>query len=58
MTGPSGIRLSMFPLRFRIASPKISIDLGCVSIETLGEAILNLSGQIELPVTLEAIFER
>ena len=26
MTGPSGNRLSICPLRFRITSPKISID--------------------------------
>ena len=39
MTGPSGNRL------LTSASPR--------SIETLGEAILNLSGQIDLPITLE-----
>ena len=32
MTGPSGNRLSIFPVRFRIASPKISIDIGCDSV--------------------------
>ena len=64
MTGPSGNRLSICPLRFRIASPSVSIDLGCASvdrnswgvprsIETLGEVILNLSGQIDLPITLK-----
>ena len=54
MTGPSGNRLSICPLRFRIASPRVPIDLGCAwSIETLGEMILNLSGQIDLPITLE-----
>ena len=32
MTGALGNRLSIFPLRFRIASPKISIDLGFPSV--------------------------
>ena len=32
MTGPSGNRLSICPLRFRIASPKFPIDLGCASV--------------------------
>ena len=32
MTGPSGNRLSICPLRFMITSPKVSIDLGCVSV--------------------------
>ena len=53
MTGPSGNRLSICPLRFRIASPRVSIDLAPRSIETLGETILNLKGQIDLPITLE-----
>ena len=38
MTGPSGNRLSICPLRFRIASPRVSIDRGAA------EVILNLSG--------------
>ena len=29
MTGPSGNRLSIYPLRFRIASP---VDLGCTLV--------------------------
>ena len=29
MSGPSGNRLSICPLRLRIASPRVSIDLGC-----------------------------
>ena len=54
MTGPLGNRLSICPLRFRIAFPKIFIDLGCALFQkTLGEVILNLSGQIDLPITLE-----
>ena len=28
MTGPSGNRLSICPLRFKIASPRVPIDLG------------------------------
>ena len=32
MTGPSGNRLSIFPLRLRIASPRVPIDLGCASV--------------------------
>ena len=32
MTGPSGNRLSICPLRFRIASPGVPIDLGCASL--------------------------
>ena len=31
MTGPSGNKLSICHLRMRIASPKISINLGCAS---------------------------
>ena len=62
MTGPLGNRLSICPLRFRIPSPRVPIDLGCASVNrnsapgstgTLGEAILNLKGQIDLPITLE-----
>ena len=33
MTGPSGNRLSICPLRFRIASPTVPIDLGCASVK-------------------------
>ena len=36
MTGPSGNKLSICPLRFRITSTKISFDLGC-ALETLGD---------------------
>ena len=32
MTGPSGNRLSICPLRFRIASPRVPIDLSCASV--------------------------
>ena len=32
MTGPSDNRLSICPLRFRIASPKISIDRGAAEV--------------------------
>ena len=32
MTGPSGNRPSICPLRFRIASPRVPIDLGCASV--------------------------
>ena len=32
MTGPSGNRLSICPLRFRIASPRVPIDLGWASV--------------------------
>ena len=32
MTGPSGNRLSNCPLRFRIASPRVSMELSCASI--------------------------
>ena len=54
MTGPSGNRLSICPLRFRIASQKFLLTSAAPqSIETLGEAILNLLGQIDLPITLE-----
>ena len=54
MTAPWGNRLSICPLRFKIAPP-IFLLISPVprSIETLGEAILNLSGQIDLPITLE-----
>ena len=54
MTGPSGKRLSICPLRFRIASQEFLLTSAATqSKETLGEAILNLSGQIDLPITLE-----
>ena len=48
MTGPSGNKLSVWPPQeflLTSVSPR--------SIGTLGEAILNLSGQIDLPITLE-----
>ena len=32
MTGPLGNRLSVCPLRLRIASPRVPIDLGCASV--------------------------
>ena len=32
MTGPSDNKLSICPWRYSIASPKISIDLGCASV--------------------------
>ena len=32
MTGPSGNRLSICPERFRIASRRVLIDLGCASV--------------------------
>ena len=32
MTGPLGNRLSICPLRFRIASPRVPIDLGFASV--------------------------
>ena len=32
MSGPSGNRLSICPLRFRIVSPRVPIDLGCASV--------------------------
>ena len=55
MTGPSGNRLSIFPLRFRTSPPQKFLLTSALprSIETLGEAILNLSGQIDLLITLE-----
>ena len=33
MTGPSGNRLSICPLRVRIASPGVPIDLGLASFD-------------------------
>ena len=35
MTRPLGNRLSICPLRFRIASPKISIALGCALVNRI-----------------------
>ena len=32
MTDPSDNRLSICPLRFRITSPRVSIDLGCALV--------------------------
>ena len=47
MTGPWGNRLT-------IASPRVSIDRGAAKVNrNFGEAILNLSGQIDLPITLK-----
>ena len=55
MTGPSDNRLSILPLRFRISPPQKFLLTSAAprSIETFGEVILNLSGQIDLPITLE-----
>ena len=54
MTGPSGNRLSICTLRFRIASPRVPIDLGCASVNrnSWGGDPESL-GQIDLPITLE-----
>ena len=35
MTGPLGNRLSICPLRFRIASPRVPINLGCASVNRI-----------------------
>ena len=32
MTGPSGNGISICPLRFRIPSPRVPIDLGCTLV--------------------------
>ena len=54
MTGPSGSRLSICPLRFGLPPQEFLLTSAVPrSIETLGEAILNLSGQTDLPFTLE-----
>ena len=54
MTGPSGNRLSICTLKFRIASPKISIDLGCASVNrnSWGGDLEFLRAK-DLPITLE-----
>ena len=49
INGPSGNRLSICPLRFRIACPKISIDLG----NSWGGDPESV-GVIDLPITFEA----
>ena len=49
MSVPSGNRLSICPLRFRIASPRVSIDLGCTSVNRNSWG----GDQIDLPITLE-----
>ena len=57
MTGPSGNMVSFCPLRFRIASPRVPIDLGCASVnKNSWEGDPNLSLQIDLPITLESLF--
>ena len=54
MTGPKGNRLPICPLSIRIGSSKIPLILAATqSIETLGETILNLSRQIDLPIAIE-----
>ena len=54
MTSPSGNRLSIFPLRFRTPPQEFLLTSAAPrSKETLGEPILNLSGEIDLPITLE-----
>ena len=55
MTGPSGNRQIYLPLEIQDCLPKSELLTSASpwSIETLGEAILNLSGQIDLPITLE-----
>ena len=48
MTGPSGNRLSICPLKFRSPLQEFLLTSATPrSIETLGEAILDLSGQID-----------
>ena len=49
MAGPSGNRQIYLPLEIQDRLPKAAPP----SIETLGEAILNLLGQIDLPITFE-----
>ena len=57
MTGPSGNMVSFCPLRFRIAYPRVPIDLGCASVnKNSWEGDPNLSLQIDLPITLESLF--
>ena len=53
MTGPSGNRLSICPLRGSPPQEFLLTSAAPRSIETLGEAIMNFSGQIDLPITLE-----
>ena len=56
MTGPLGNRLSICPLKFSITPQKnLLTSAAPQSIETLGEAILNLSGQIDLPITMRSV---
>ena len=54
MAGPSGNRQIYLPLEIQDRLPKSELLTSASpwSIETLGEAILNLSGQIDLPITL------
>ena len=56
MTGPLGNRLSICPLKFS-TPPKQILFTSAVpqSIETLGEAIPNLSGQIDQPITMRSV---
>ena len=55
MTGPSGNIGYLFAPRDSGSPPQVILLTSAAprSIETLGEAILNLSGQIDLPITLE-----
>ena len=58
MTGPSDKGSLCAPVDSGSPPPKILLTEALIdslprSIETLGEAILNLSGQIDLPITLE-----
>ena len=48
MTGLGGNRQIYLPKRFRIASPRVSIDRGTAEVNrNPWEAILNLKGQID-----------
>ena len=54
MTGPSGNRLSICPLRFRIAYPRVPIDLGCASVnKNSWGGDPEFLGEINLLITLE-----
>ena len=53
MAGPSGNRQIYLPLEIRLPKSELLTSASPWSTETLGGGILNLSGQIDLPITLE-----
>ena len=57
MTGPSGNRLSICPLRFRIASPRVPVDLGGASVSTHYATTFNIYWWTFVAVSILDVYE-